>query len=76
MQENSSSNFIQALFIDDKIEVSPDFKNISLAFITKPESLNFEKPEEATAIVEKYFEDRNNGNLKEVSRPTGSLIIL
>ncbi|XP_033215396.1 protein Z-dependent protease inhibitor-like [Belonocnema kinseyi] len=69
LTENSSSNFIQALFIDKKIEVSPDFKNISSAFITKPKFLNLEETEEASAIVEKYFEDRSTGNLKEVSRP-------
>ncbi|XP_051174257.1 antichymotrypsin-2-like [Leptopilina boulardi] len=58
--KDPSLNFIQVLYVPDKMDVAPAFKELSnTTFITQQESLNLDKPEEAISIINKYFAERN-----------------
>lgn len=60
MQEDASFNLIQVLYIPDKVDIVPIFKELSnTTFLTQQESLNFDQPEEAISIINKYFAERN-----------------
>lgn len=58
--KDSPLHFVQVLYVPDKMDVDPDFKELSKnTFITQQESLNLDKPEEAISIVNNYFAERN-----------------
>ncbi|XP_043485078.1 antichymotrypsin-2-like [Leptopilina heterotoma] len=60
LTEDASFNFIQVLYIPDKVDIVPIFKELSnTTFITQQESLNFDQPEEAISVINKYFAERN-----------------
>lgn len=60
LTEDASFNLIQVLYIPDKVDIVPIFKELSnTTFLTQQESLNFDQPEEAISIINKYFAERN-----------------